>query len=135
MTTSRTPQFLYFDLGNVLLTFDAQIACRQVAELTGLAAQRVQDIIFASRLQWRYERGEVSSREFYEEFCAASHTRPDYDALHYANSAMFALNVPVIPIVAQLWASAIPARDSIQHVRGPLALCGRRPLRGDSQPV
>ena len=105
MTTGQAPQFIYFDLGNVLLTFDAQIACRQMAELTGLAAERIRDIVFRSRLQWRYERGEVSSREFYDEFCAVSHTQPDYDALHFANSAMFALNVPVIPIVAHLWAA------------------------------
>jgi len=36
MTTDLTPQFIYFDLGNVLLTFDAQIACRQMADLTVL---------------------------------------------------------------------------------------------------
>jgi glucose-1-phosphatase len=105
MTTGLTPQFLYFDLGNVLLTFDAEIACRQMAELTGVPAERVGDIVFSSGLQWRYERGEVSSREFYDSFCAASRTRPDYDALHYAHSAMFALNVPVIPLVAHLWAA------------------------------
>jgi putative hydrolase of the HAD superfamily len=105
MMTGQTPQFIYFDLGNVLLTFDAQIACRQMAELTGLAPDRVRDIVFRSGLQQRYERGEVSSGEFYEAFCAASQTRPAYDALHYASSAMFEVNVPVMPIVAHLQAA------------------------------
>jgi putative hydrolase of the HAD superfamily len=103
--TGQTPEFFYFDLGNVLLTFDHRIACRQIAELTGLPPDRVWDIVFGSDLQTRYERGVVSSREFYEQFCTASNTRPDYDALHWANSAMFELNVPVIPIVAHIRAA------------------------------
>jgi putative hydrolase of the HAD superfamily len=103
--TRQTPDFFYFDLGNVLLTFDHRIACRQVAELTGLSADRIWEIVFSSDLQMRYERGELSSREFYEAFCAASNTRPDYDALHWANSAMFELNIPVIPIVGHVHAA------------------------------
>jgi putative hydrolase of the HAD superfamily len=97
-----TPQFIYFDLGNVLLTFDHQIACRQVAELAEITPERVWEILFASDLQSRYERGEMSSREFYEEFCRVSLSEPDYGALHRANSQMFELNVPVIPIVSHL---------------------------------
>jgi glucose-1-phosphatase len=102
IATHQTPQFIYFDLGNVLLTFDHRVACRQMAELTGLTVERVWEIVFARELQQRYERGAVTSREFYEEFCAASGTRPDYAALHYAGSAMFELNIPVIPIAAHL---------------------------------
>ena len=103
--TEPTPDFFYFDLGNVLLTIDQRLACRQVAELSGLSADRIGEIVFGSDLQLRYERGALSSREFYEEFCAASHTRPDYDALHRAHSAMFELNTPVIPIVAHVHAA------------------------------
>ena len=88
-----------------MLTFDHRIACRQVAELTGLSADRIWEIVFGSDLQMRYERGELSSREFFEEFCAASNTRPDYDALHGAHSDIFELNVPVIPIVAHVHAA------------------------------
>lgn len=97
-----TPEFLYFDLGNVLLTFDHRVACQQVAALTGLAADRVWDLIFTSQLQARYEQGEVSSREFYDEFCAAAGVRPDYAALHLANAAIFQLNLPVVSLVSHL---------------------------------
>jgi FMN phosphatase YigB (HAD superfamily) len=105
MIAGQTPQFIYFDLGNVLLTFDQRIACRQIAELTGITPERAWDIVFGGDLQLRYERGELSSREFHNEFCAASNTQPDYNALHRANSAMFELNVPVISIVGHLWAA------------------------------
>jgi putative hydrolase of the HAD superfamily len=101
----RTPEFFYFDLGNVLLTFDQQVAGRQVAELAGIAPQRVADVLYESGLQLRYERGELSSREFYDAFCAATRVHPDEAAFHHAHSAMFALNVRVIPIVAHLWAA------------------------------
>lgn len=96
------PAFLYFDLGNVLLTFDHRIACEQVAELTGLSPDRVWDLIFTSQLQARYEQGEVSSREFYDEFCAAAQVQPDYDALHRANAAIFQLNLPIVSLVSHL---------------------------------
>jgi putative hydrolase of the HAD superfamily len=103
--SERSPEFIYFDLGNVLLTFDHGIACRQIAALTGLSAERVNGLVFESGLQLQYERGELTSREFYDTFCRVAGVQPDYDALHHANSAMFDLNVPVVPIVAQLWAA------------------------------
>jgi putative hydrolase of the HAD superfamily len=96
------PEFLYFDLGNVLLTFDHRLACQQVAALTGLTPERVWDLIFVSQLQARYEQGEVSSREFYDEFCRAADVCPDYDALHLANAAIFQLNIPVVSLVSHL---------------------------------
>jgi FMN phosphatase YigB (HAD superfamily) len=100
--SQATPEFLYFDLGNVLLTFDHRVACQQVAELTGLTPDRVWELIFTSQLQARYEEGAVSSREFYDEFCAAAQVRPDYDALHLANAAIFQLNYPVVSLVSHL---------------------------------
>jgi putative hydrolase of the HAD superfamily len=102
---SRVPEFLYFDLGNVLLTFDQHVACRQVAELTGLTEVQVWSALYDSGLQERYERGEVTSRAFYNAFCSATCVQPDYRAFHHAHSAMFDLNVRIIPIVAHLWAA------------------------------
>lgn len=103
--TTPSPAFLYFDLGNVLLTFDQRRACRQVAELTGLTETRVGSTLYGSGLQDRYERGEVTSGAFFEAFCAATGVRPDFRAFHHAHSAMFELNVRIIPIVAHLWAA------------------------------
>jgi lambda repressor-like predicted transcriptional regulator len=37
----KSPKFIYFDLGNVLLFFDHQRATRKIAELTGLAPELV----------------------------------------------------------------------------------------------
>jgi HAD superfamily hydrolase (TIGR01509 family) len=95
-------KFLYFDLGMVLLNFSVEQMCRQMAEAAGITPTQVSQIIFDGDLQQRYERGEISSREFYEEFCRASGARPDYDRLASAASEIFELNGSMVPIVAQL---------------------------------
>jgi putative hydrolase of the HAD superfamily len=97
--------FIYFDLGNVVLNFDNELACRQMARVAGVGLDRVRSAVFDSGLQERSERGLVSSQEFYEEFCRLTDTRPSYGALSEAGSDIFTLNCPVIPIVAQLRAA------------------------------
>ena len=48
----RTPRFLYFDLGNVLLHFDHVLAARQMAAIAGVAHERIWDGLLAARC-WR----------------------------------------------------------------------------------
>jgi putative hydrolase of the HAD superfamily len=95
-------KFLYFDLGMVLLTFSVERMCRQMAEAAGITPTQVSQIIFDGDLQQRYERGEISSREFYEAFCREAGVRPDYGRLAAAASDIFELNGSIVPVVAQL---------------------------------
>lgn len=95
-------KFLYFDLGMVLLTFSVERMCRQMAEAAGITPTQVSQIIFDGDLQQRYERGEISSREFYEAFCRQAGVCPDYDRLAAAASDIFELNGSIVPVVAQL---------------------------------
>lgn len=96
------PKFLYFDLGNVLLHFDHQRAARQMASVAGITPEEVWKTVFESDLQLRYEQGAISTREYYEHFCAATKTQPDYDALCLAAAAIFTLNCDTGPIVSAL---------------------------------
>jgi glucose-1-phosphatase len=98
-------RFFYFDLGNVLLKFDHALACRQLAGVAGISPDAVRRVIFEDGVQWRYERGEITCREFYEHFCDQTKSRPDYDAVQHAASAIFEVNPPVMPIVAGLAAA------------------------------
>lgn len=98
----QTPRFIYFDLGMVLLEFSVERMLRQMAEVSGVEFDAVKEILFNKELLKRYETGEVSSREFYEMYCAQTGARPDYDALCLAGSDIFSLNVPMLPIVSQL---------------------------------
>lgn len=95
-------EFIYFDMGNVLLLFEHGIACRRMGEAAGVTTERVREVVFDNGLEWQYERGELTSREFYEIFCEQTGTRPNFDELMFAAGDMFTLNVPIVPIVAHL---------------------------------
>jgi glucose-1-phosphatase len=101
----QRPKFLYFDLGNVLLHFDHHLACRQIADVAGVSAERVWQIIFAGDLETRYEAGQLDDDEFYELFCRHTGTRPDRAALLRAASEIFELNTSIVPLVAALSAA------------------------------
>jgi glucose-1-phosphatase len=96
------PKFIYFDLGNVLVYFDHWIACRQMARVAGLSAERVWQVVFESDLEHRYETGQVDDRQFYDAFCQATGTQSDYEQLLIAGSDIFRLNYSLVPIVGQL---------------------------------
>jgi FMN phosphatase YigB (HAD superfamily) len=96
------PKFIYFDLGRVLVDFDSESMCRQVAEVAQVPTDRVRDVIFDHGLQRRYERGQISTRDFYETFCQRTGTRPDYDALILAASDIFALIPSMVPVVTTI---------------------------------
>jgi glucose-1-phosphatase len=49
-----------------------------------------------------HECGSLSSREFYDAFCKLTGTRPDFDRLAAAVAEIFTLNLPMLPLVAQL---------------------------------
>lgn len=99
------PRVIYFDLGNVLLTFDHELSCRQMAEVAGTSADRVRQVVFEEGLQTRFERGELTPQAFHAEFCERTQTQPDIDSLLHASSAIFRLHVPVVPVVAHLRAA------------------------------
>jgi glucose-1-phosphatase len=97
-----TPRFLYFDLGMVIVTFSVERMCRQIAAVSGLDAKRVPEVLFDSGLQARYEHGQVTTRQFYEEFCQRSATTPAYDALLNAACDIFELHTPMVAVLGQL---------------------------------
>ncbi len=94
--------FLYFDLGNVVVRFDHLKGCRQMAALAGLSADQVFTVVFDSGLNRRCELGEISDREFYEEFCRATGAKPELSAFLHAASDIFMLNDSLIPVLGAL---------------------------------
>lgn len=97
------PRFIYFDLGQVLVTFDYGRMLRQVAEVAGIDPSDVEKVIFASGLQSQYERGQITTAQFYEAFCQRTGTRPPLAELEHAASDFFELNTSIVPVVAQVW--------------------------------
>lgn len=98
-------RFIFFDVGNVLLHFDNQRLCRQVAEVAGVPAETIWKAFVETELAERFETGLLTPRSFYDEFCQTIGAQPDYDLLVHALSDIFTVNAAIKPIVSHLWAS------------------------------
>ncbi len=101
----KSPKFLYFDLGMVLVRFSIDRMCRQMGQVAGIDAQRVREALFARPLHTQYEMGEISTEGYYQDFCQATGARPDFRQLCRAASEIFELNYAMLPVVAQLHAA------------------------------
>ncbi|MGI8979877.1 MAG: HAD family hydrolase [Pirellulaceae bacterium] len=103
---SKRP-FIYFDMGNVLLTFSHQLAAKQAAELCGISEKLAWQILFDEGLHWEYERGELAEEEFLGRFCQRASSEcdfaaPDPNSFDLAASAIFELNTRILPILYSL---------------------------------
>jgi glucose-1-phosphatase len=98
----RKPKFIYFDLGKVLVDFDVEVMCRQIAEVVGTDSPAVRNILFGGDLQRQCELGQRTGAEFHEIFCQQAGRQIDAALLEQAASAIFELNLSIIPVVAQL---------------------------------
>jgi putative hydrolase of the HAD superfamily len=100
-----TPQFLYFDLGNVLLRFSHERMAQQMAAFSGTTPERAWQILFENEvgLEWAYERGELSREQFCQRFCqAAAVPLGDIDRLDAAGNDIFELNPLMIGLTGRL---------------------------------
>lgn len=110
--------FVYFDLGNVLLNFDHDLMCRQMADVVQAAggkssAADVKELLFSESagrksLEWRFERGELAADEFYAEFCEGVQAEPNRAALARAASVIFTANWSVRTLLGALLAARQP---------------------------
>ena len=98
--------FLYFDLGNVLLSFCHDRMCGQLAKVAGLEARAIRQAMLetegAFARQMAFERGDISAEAYYEFFCSQTGTRPDRTALELAGSDIFEPMGPSIGLMETL---------------------------------
>jgi putative hydrolase of the HAD superfamily len=94
--------FLYFDLGNVLLYFDHEIACREMGQIAGVSPDVVRRVMLNRDLLAKIETGALSRKQAYDAFCRATNTRPDPVRLEAAASDIFRLNHSILPVVTKL---------------------------------
>ena len=75
-----------FDLGNVLLNYDAAKAAKQFSKNCGVPLLKVWEHFFISPTEKAYTRGEITSKQFYEFAKAAFRISLDYKTFrHYWN--------------------------------------------------
>ena len=94
------PEFVYFDLGNVIVHFDRERAVRQMAEVAGITPAATHAAVFEGGLQARLERGEIDWPAFHEAFGRMTGSASDPARLADAASDMFTLNVAILPVIA-----------------------------------
>ena len=104
----KSPKFLYFDLGKVLIDFSLDRMFQQIADAAGIDAAAARTAILNSGLMREHESGRVSDRQYYEAFCTATNTRPSFDALTRAATEIFEQKTSMLPLVAQLHQAGYP---------------------------
>jgi len=103
------PAFVYFDLGNVLCPFEREKEIRQVAEVSGVSAEKVREVLLGEQgILWKAERGELDDRGLHAEFCRLTGSRVEMGAFLRGNADIFTLNGELVPLVAQLEDAQIP---------------------------
>jgi FMN phosphatase YigB (HAD superfamily) len=96
------PEFVYFDLGNVIFSFDRPRGFRQMAAVCGAPADLIEQVVMAGGLQEELEQGDCDWAGFHAEFSRRTGTTSDAEALARAASDMFALRVETLPVIAAL---------------------------------
>jgi len=102
------PKVLYFDLGNVLMSFSHDRMCRQMAAVAGISPEAMRDAIFGKEsqaAQIQFETGLISTDEFFDFICRATGTRPDREKLAHACCDIFEPIEPMWELVRRLAAA------------------------------
>ncbi len=73
-----------------------------MAQVAGVSAELVWEVVFGGGLEHRYEAGELSTAEFYEVFCRETDSRPDLHALAAAAGDIFEVNAPLVELLSHL---------------------------------
>ena len=69
---------LIFDMGNVLVFFDARRSSKAFAEAVGIPEEKIWETFFISEFERRYTRGEISSEDFYQQMSEHFHKKIDF---------------------------------------------------------
>jgi putative hydrolase of the HAD superfamily len=106
MGTSRFPfpkiEFFYFDLGNVIAHFNPRRACDNLAAISGKTPASIQQAVYQSKLQERYETGELTTEEFGKEVNSHLGTTLSTDMLTEALADMFTMGIEIFPLMVRL---------------------------------
>lgn len=113
-----------FDLGKVLLDFDYGIACRKIAARGRVTVEAVRRYIDQSALLLRYEKGLLTSADFFREAVAATGFAGDFTEFADTFADIFSAIEPMVQLHADLRARGVPTfifsntnELAIRHVR------------------
>lgn len=102
------PEFVYFDLGNVLLYFDHDLAFRSMAKIAGVSPQRMRQVVMDTGLQIQYETGLISGDQFIDAIAQSLGRSVDTREMLRAAADMFIPNHQVLPVLERVAGMGIP---------------------------
>jgi glucose-1-phosphatase len=108
------PRVIVFDLGKVIVDFSVEKACQQLSEVAGgVGPDLVRSFLFDEGLEYRFEVGEFSFRDFHGFFEQRFKLSMNLNALKNAASDIFTPNEGTLTILRQLRENS---RDDTQIV-------------------
>lgn len=102
------PNFVYFDLGNVLLYFDHNLAMRKMAKIAGVSVEQMRALVLDGTLQTEYETGLISSVQFVSRISDAIGRELDVADMLQAAADMFIPNTHILPVLERVRDLGIP---------------------------
>lgn len=93
---------ILFDLGNVLIHFDAVRAARRFAREADVPFEKVWRHFFTSRVEKAYTRGEITTREFFRHAKAAFNSHVDFPSFQKIWNDIFWENRGIRPLLRRL---------------------------------
>lgn len=105
MANVKRPKYVFFDLGNVLLSFDHGQACRQLATVLNGTSERVFEFLFSSGLELKYEEGLITTQQLVEKFEDEFKWSGDRTLLSHAAADIFSVNSDAVALVRELRAA------------------------------
>ena len=97
-----TPQFIYFDLGNVILNFSRSRQYRQMGDILGVSPEKISQFVEQDNLERQSETGQITPEEAHRLLCCAAESDCDFSALALADSDIFELNTSIEPLIVKL---------------------------------
>jgi len=96
------PDFVYFDLGNVLLYFDHSLAMRKLAKIAGITPEQMRSIVLDGSLQVEYETGWISGVQFVSRISDTIGRELDVSDMLHAAADMFIRNPHILPVLERI---------------------------------
>ncbi|XZE42924.1 HAD-IA family hydrolase [Pirellulaceae bacterium SH467] len=102
------PEFFYFDLGNVLLYFDHDLAFRRMAKIAGVTPREMRAAVMDTELQIAYETGHISGSEFVDRIAEHLDKPLAVAPILEAAADMFIANTHILPVLERVQELRIP---------------------------
>ena len=96
------PEFIFLDVGNVLVSFDHARGLRQIAAASGVDLPDVEAFFVSRDLQQRLEAGAVSWPAAHAEFCQLTGSAVPLSEFSLAAGDIFSLRAEMLPVLAAL---------------------------------